>query len=67
MIRNKEEFFVIHPLDDVREAKIDTSQLGPMRLTRSAKLALGALRGYFILMLVLVAYHVMGMAGILVK
>jgi hypothetical protein len=66
MIRTQKEFLVIHPLDDVREQKVDTSRLGPMPLTRSVRLALVALRGYLILMLALVAYHVLGLAGILV-
>jgi hypothetical protein len=58
MIRNKnEQFTVIHPLDDVREQKIDLSRLGPMPLTRTVRFSLMALRGYFILMLMLVVYH----------
>jgi hypothetical protein len=59
MTRKKEEFYVIHPLDDVREHKVDLSQLGPMPLTLRARVALMALRGYFILMLMLVAYHLL--------
>jgi hypothetical protein len=67
MIRNRnEEFFVIHPLDDVREEKIDLSRLGPMKLTRTVRVSLMALRGYFILMLMLVVYHVLVAAGIVV-
>jgi hypothetical protein len=58
MIRNQEQFTVIHPLDDFREQKIDISRLGPMKLTRSVRAALMALRAYFILMLMLVVYHV---------
>jgi hypothetical protein len=67
MIRNQnEQFVVIHPLDDVRERKIDMSRLGPMRLTRTVRMSLMALRGYFILMLMLVVYHVLVAAGIVV-
>lgn len=66
MIRNREEFTVIHPLDDVRERKVDLSRLGPMRLTRTVRVALLALRGYLILMLMLVVYHVLGAAGVVV-
>jgi hypothetical protein len=67
MIRNKEECFtVIHPLDDVREQKVDLSRLGPMRLSRSVRMSLVALRGYFILMLMLVVYHMLVAAGIVV-
>jgi len=67
MIRQKEEFFVVHPLDDVREKKIDVSSLGPIKLTRTVRAALFALRAYLILMLMLVVYHVLGAAGIVVR
>jgi hypothetical protein len=67
MIRNQnEQFTVIHPLDDVREQKVDLSRLGPMRLTRTVRVSLMALRGYLILMLMLVVYHVLVAAGIVV-
>ena len=56
-------FEVVHPLDDVPEQKVDTSVLGPMPLTNSVKLSLVALRGYLILMMLLVLYHVMDLAG----
>jgi hypothetical protein len=60
----EEHFLVVHPLDDVHETKIDTSALGTMPLTASVKLSLMTLRGYLILMMLLVAYHVMDMAGV---
>lgn len=56
-------FVVIHPLDDIPEEKIDTSALGPMPMTASVKFSLLALRGYLILMMLLVLYHVMDIAG----
>ncbi len=56
-------FVVIHPLDDVPEQKIDTSALGPMPMTTSVRLSLLALRGYLMLMMLLVLYHVMDLAG----
>jgi hypothetical protein len=56
-------FVVVHPLDDVPERKVDTSALGPMPMTLSVKLSLMALRGYLVLMMLLVLYHVMQMAG----
>ena len=59
MVRNQEEFVVIHPLDDVREQKVDVTAVGPMRLTRTGRLSLIALRGYLILMLMLMVYHVL--------
>lgn len=58
----KNHFVVIHPLDDLPEQKVDTESLGPMALTRSARLSLLSLRGYLILMLLLVVYHVVGLA-----
>lgn len=63
----KNAFVVVHPLDDAPEEKVDTSQLGPMPMTRSVKLSLMALRGYLLLMVVLVFYHVMDLAGVFGK
>jgi len=57
-------FLVIHPLDDIPERKVDTESLGPMPMTRSVKLSLLSLRAYLILMMLLVLYHVLGMAGL---
>ena len=56
-------FVVVHPLDDLPEEKIDTSALGPMPMTASVRYSLMALRGYLILMMLLVLYHVMDLAG----
>ena len=58
-------FLVIHPLDDVQETKIDTSALGAMPMTPSVKFSLLALRGYLILMMMLLLYHVLDLAGVL--
>ena len=58
-------FVVVHPLDDVREEKVDTSVLGPMPMTLSVKLSLMTLRGYLIVMMLLVLYHVLDLAGAL--
>jgi hypothetical protein len=60
-------YFVVHPLDDVEEQKVDTSSLGPMPMTTSVKVSLIALRGYLILMVLLVFYHVMDLAGVFGK
>ena len=60
----KDHFLVVHPLDDVRETKIDTSTLGTMPMTASVKLSLLTLRGYLILMMLLVLYHVLDLAGV---
>jgi hypothetical protein len=53
----------VHPLDDAPEQKVDTTSLGAMPMTTSVKLSLMALRGYLILMMLLVFYHVMDLAG----
>lgn len=60
----EDHFLVVHPLDDVRETKIDTSVLGTMPMTASVKFSLMTLRGYLILMMLLVVYHVMDLAGV---
>jgi len=57
-------FYIVHPLDDVQEEKRDAESLGPMTMTPSVKLSLLALRGYLIVMAVLVLYHVLDLAGV---
>ena len=61
------EFLVIHPLDDVQEQKLETRNLGPMRMTLPIKLSLFVLRGYLMLMMLLVLYHVLDLAALLGK
>jgi len=56
-------FVVVHPLDDVPEQKVDTSALGPMPMTASVRVSLIALRAYLVIMMLLVLYHVMDLAG----
>ena len=58
-------FSVVHPLDDQPEQKVDTEHLGPMRMTRTVRLSLFALRGYLLLMFGLLAFRVMQLAGII--
>ncbi len=58
-------FLVVHPLDDVPEQKVDTAHLGPMPMTASVRISLMALRAYLVLMMLLVLYHVVDLAGIL--
>jgi hypothetical protein len=60
-------FLVIHPLDDVHEQKIETKHLGPMKMTPAVRLSLLALRGYLVLMMVLVLYHALDLAGLFAK
>ena len=57
-------FVVIHPLDDVPEVKVDTDSLGPMTMTTSVRISLLSLRGYLFLMMILVLYHVLDLAGL---
>jgi hypothetical protein len=59
---SENHFVVVHPLDDAPEQKVDTVPLGPMPMTTSVKLSLMALRGYLILMMLLVLYHVIDLA-----
>jgi hypothetical protein len=59
----KDRFVVIHPLDDLPEQKVDTESLGAMPMTLSVRLSLLSLRGYLILMFLLVVYHVVGLAA----
>jgi hypothetical protein len=63
-MRNDRSFYVVHPLDDVLEEKCNADDLGPMPMTRSVKWSLMALRGYLVLMGLLVAYHVLALAGL---
>ncbi|MGC8863272.1 MAG: hypothetical protein ACP5R5_10925 [Armatimonadota bacterium] len=55
---------MVHPLDDEPEIKRSAEDLGPMPMTKSVKWSLMALRGYLVTMGVLVAYHVLCMAGL---
>ncbi len=64
MTNNRRTFVVVHPLDDVVEAKVDVEALGPMPLTPSVKFSLLVLRGYLIIMGLLVLYHVLDLSGL---
>jgi hypothetical protein len=64
---SEDQFVVVHPLDDVREEKVDTASLGRMSMTTSAKISLMALRGYLVLMMLLVVYHVIDLSGALTR
>jgi hypothetical protein len=65
MLRDDSRFYVVHPLDDVAEEKRSGEDLGPIHMTRSVKLSLLALRGYLIVMAMLVLYHVLGLARVI--
>lgn len=60
---DERNFLVIHPLDDVQETKVDIKSLGPMRMTPAVRISLLCLRGYLLLMMLLVLYHVLDLGG----
>jgi hypothetical protein len=62
-----EGFRVIHPLDDVAEQKCSTEGLGKIRMTPAVRVSLAALRGYLILMTLMLGYHVLDLSGLLHK
>ena len=55
---------VVHPLDDVPEEKCSPEKLGAMHMTPTVKLSLLALRGYLILIVMLVFLSVLHQAGL---
>jgi hypothetical protein len=57
-------FSVVHPLDDVPGEKVDTEHLGPMRMTRTVRICLFALRGYLLLMFGLLGFRVLQLASL---
>jgi hypothetical protein len=65
MEQERPEFVVVHPLDDVPEEKVDTEHLGPMPMTRIVKICLFALRGYLLLMVGLLGFRVLQLAGVI--
>jgi hypothetical protein len=58
-------FSVVHSLDDEPEEKIDTEHLGPMRMTKTARVCLFALRGYLLVMFGLLGFRVLQLAGVI--
>ena len=58
-----DRFVVIHPLDDLPEQKLDIKSLGPMAMTASVRISLLSLRAYLVLMMLLVFYRVVVLAG----
>ena len=66
MTKDREVFFsVVHPLDDAPEEKVDTEHLGPMRMTKTVRICLFALRGYLLLMFGLLGFRVLQLAGMI--
>lgn len=64
---DERNYLVVHPFDDVPERKVETKHLGPMRMTPGVRISLLAPRGYLVLMMLLLLYHVLGLAGLLGK
>ena len=60
---NLNHYVVVHPLDDTPEEKVNTDILGPMPMTATVRWALISLRGYLILMLMLVLLRVLQLAS----
>jgi hypothetical protein len=60
-----EYFRVIHPLDDAPEQKCSTEGLGHITMTPAVRISLRVLRGYLILMTLMLGYHVLDLAGVL--
>ena len=65
-VTNEERSFftVLHPLDDELEQKIDTGHLAPMRMTKTVRVCLFALRVYLLLMFGLLGFRVLQLAGV---
>ena len=63
--QTRQIFSVVHPLDDQPEEKVDTERLGPMRMTRTVRVCLLALRGYLLLMFGLLGFRVLQLAGVI--
>jgi hypothetical protein len=66
-VNEQREFLVVHPLDDITEQKLETRHLGPMPMTIAVRVSLLTLRAYLVLMMLLVLYHVLDLAGVFAK
>jgi hypothetical protein len=58
-------YTVVHPLDDEPEEKVETENLGPMRMTTTVRVCLYALRAYLLLMFGMLGFRVLELAGII--
>lgn len=61
----RHSYRVIHPLYDEPEEKRSAEELGQMTMTPAVKLSLLVLRGYLIVMGLLVLYRLLALAGVL--
>ncbi len=62
--RITEEFVVIHPLYDEPEQKHSGEGLGKMPMSTPVRVSLLLLRGYLIVMFVVLGYHMLDLAGV---
>lgn len=60
---NDRDLQVVHPLDDVAEEKRSPEGLGRMPMSASVEFSLYALRGYLVLIGLMVGYRVLTLAG----
>jgi hypothetical protein len=58
-----ESFHVIHPLNDVPEQKCSSEGLGHIAMTPAVRISLTVLRGYLIVMTLMLGYQVLDLAG----
>lgn len=58
------QYLVVHPLDDLPEQKVDIESLGPMPMTAAVRASLLTLRAYLVLMMLLLLYYVLNLAGL---
>ncbi len=59
-----EGFRVIHPLKDEAEQKCSTEGLGHIAMSTTVRISLAVLRGYLILVTLILGYHVLDLAGV---
>jgi hypothetical protein len=59
------DLYVIHPLDDIQEAKCTSEGLGLMELTPTVRYSLMALRVYLIGMTLIILYRTLSLAHVL--
>ena len=50
-------YVVVHPLHDAPEVKVDLDRLGPMQLSRGARIALVSLRCYLVAIMLMGAWR----------
>jgi len=55
---------VIHPLFDEPEEKCSVEGLGRMKMSPSVRWSLFALQAYLVLMFLVLAYHMLDLAGV---